>query len=69
MTQHSESPVPNFSDLAPAIEELEVQLALAQLALSLLKVQVAGAMKETTQTVIKRTYAQATSQTMTTPTA
>jgi hypothetical protein len=57
MTQHSGPPAPNFSNLAPAIEELEVQLALAQLTLSLLKVQVVGATKETTQTAIKKMYA------------
>jgi hypothetical protein len=56
MTQNDKSPTLDFKELAPAIEELEVQLTLAQLALSLLKVQVMGAM-EKTQTAIKKTYA------------
>jgi hypothetical protein len=69
MTQNDGPPAPDFKDLAPAIEELEVQLALAQLALSLLKLQVAGVTKETTQTAIKRMYTQATSQMIMTSTA
>jgi hypothetical protein len=68
MTQNDKMPAPDFRELAPAIEELEVQLALAQLTLSLLKVQVMGAM-EKTQTATKKTYTQAMTQMMTAPTA
>jgi hypothetical protein len=68
MTQHSESPAPDFKDLAPTIEKLEVQLALAQLALSLLKLQVVGVTKGTMEIVTKKMYAQAMLQMTTTPT-
>jgi hypothetical protein len=69
MTQRSGSSASDFKDLAPAVEELEVQLALAQLTLSLLKLQILGATKGTTGKAIKKTYAQATSQMIMTPTA
>jgi hypothetical protein len=64
MIQHSGSPAPDFKDLAPTIEELEVQLAL-----SLLKLQVVGAMKGTTEIATKKMYTQAILQMMMTPTA
>jgi hypothetical protein len=59
MTQCSEPPAPDFKDLASAVEQLEVQLALAQLALSVLKLQIAAATEEAEETKTKKTYAQA----------
>src|SRR5580698_3560330 len=67
MTQRSKSPVPDFKNLAAAAEQLEIQLALAQLALSVLKLQIAAATEEVEETKTKKTYTQATKTTPTVP--
>src|SRR5580698_8780460 len=67
MTQRSKSPAPDFKDLAAAAEQLEIQLALAQLALSVLKLQIAAVTEEVGETKTRKTYAQATKTTPTAP--
>src|SRR5580698_4911450 len=67
MTQRSKSPAPDFKDLATAAEQLEIQLALAQLTMSVLKLQIAAATEEVGETKTRKTYAQATKTTPTVP--